>query len=121
MILDELTLRNFGLFAGEQVFQLRPGQKNGKHLPITLFGGMNGAGKTTLLDAIQLALYGARAYCSKRSNLPYDDFLRECIHRGAAVEDRAAVTLTFHYTMDGEEHVYDVARSWRLDEGRVRE
>jgi DNA sulfur modification protein DndD len=89
MILEQLTLRNFCLFAGEQVFDLRPGRRDERHLPIVLFGGINGGGKTTLLDAIQLALYGVRARCSKRSQR--------------------------------EEHLYDVCRSWRVVEGRVRE
>jgi DNA sulfur modification protein DndD len=83
MILEQLTLRNFCLFAGEQAFDLRPGRRDGRHLPIVLFGGINGGGKTTLLDAIQLALYGVRARCSKRSQMSYDDFLRESIHHGA--------------------------------------
>jgi DNA sulfur modification protein DndD len=69
MILEQLTLLNFCLFAGTQTFDLTPVRRNGKHLPIILFGGINGGGKTTLLDAIQLALYGPRARCSKRFNV----------------------------------------------------
>src|SRR5579871_4111928 len=119
MILEQLTLRNFCLFRGEQVFDLTPDRRNGRHLPITLFGGINGGGKTTLLDAIQLALYGQRARCSKRSSL-YDDFLRDCIHRGAD-EQLASVTLTFRYSSEGEENVYAVNRSWYAADGRIRE
>src|SRR5882724_11029940 len=120
MILEQLTLRNFCLFAGEQAFDLRPGRRNERHLPIVLFGGINGGGKTTLLDAIQLALYGVRARCSKRSQMSYDDFLRESIHHGAPSET-AGVSLSFRYASDGEEHLYDVCRSWRVVEARVRE
>jgi DNA sulfur modification protein DndD len=69
MILENLTVRDLGLFAGKQVFDLTPVARNGKTRPITLFGGINGGGKTTLFDAIQLALYGPRARCSKRFNL----------------------------------------------------
>jgi DNA sulfur modification protein DndD len=121
MILEQLTLRNFCLFRGEQVFDLTPGRRNGRHLPITLFGGINGGGKTTLLDAIQLALYGGRARCSKRSNLAYDDFLRQSIHHGVNGSEAASVSLSFRYVADGEEHLYDVCRSWRVSEGRLRE
>ena len=71
MILEQLTLDHFCLFRGRQVFDLTPGRSGGKALPIVLFGGINGGGKTTLLDAIQLALYGPRAKCSKRANLSY--------------------------------------------------
>src|SRR5580692_3978933 len=114
MILEQLKVRNFCLFRGEQTFNLIPGRRNGKHLPIVLFGGINGGGKTTLLDAIQLALYGGRAKCSKRSNLTYDDFLRESIHQGVNEREPAGVTLSFRYAADGEEHLYDVSRTWRV-------
>jgi DNA sulfur modification protein DndD len=121
MILEQLTLNNFCLFRGEQVFDLTPGHRNGRHLPITLFGGINGGGKTTLLDAIQLALYGGRARCSKRSNLAYDDFLRASIHHGVNGSEAAGVSLSFRFAADGEEHLYDVCRSWKVSEGRTRE
>src|SRR5579871_2342091 len=121
MILEQLTLRNFCLFRGEQVFDLTPDRRNGRHLPITLFGGINGGGKTTLLDAIQLALYGGRARCSKRSNLAYDDFLRQSIHHGVNGSEAAGVSLSFRYAADGEEHLYDVCRTWKVAEGRLRE
>src|SRR5712691_3468734 len=121
MILEQLTVRNFCLFRGEQVFDLTPGRRNGRHLPIVLFGGINGGGKTTLLDAIQLALYGARAKCSKRANLSYEDFLRESIHHGAQGGVAAGVNLSFRHAADGEEHLYDVCRSWKISDGRLRE
>jgi DNA sulfur modification protein DndD len=121
MILEQLTLRNFCLFRGEQTFSLTPGRGNGKHLPIVLFGGINGGGKTTLLDAIQLALYGGRAKCSKRSSLAYDDFLRASIHHGVNGGERAGVSLSFRYAADGEEHRYEVCRTWRVSDGRLRE
>ena len=35
MILEELNVRNFGLFAGEQVFTLTPGRRGSKHLCFT--------------------------------------------------------------------------------------
>ena len=82
MILQQLTLRDFGLFKGRQVLDLRRAKRPGKGRPIVLFGGVNGAGKTTILDAIQLVLYGVRARCSKRSNLPYEEFLAQSIHQG---------------------------------------
>ncbi|HKI33255.1 MAG TPA: AAA family ATPase [Gemmataceae bacterium] len=121
MILEQLGVRNFCLYRGDQVFDLRPVQRQGKYRTITLFGGINGGGKTTLFDAIQLALYGTRARCSKRSNLAYDDFLRQSIHQGVAPADGAGVTLTFRYAADGQEHLYEVRRAWVVQEERVRE
>jgi DNA sulfur modification protein DndD len=121
MILQQLGLRNFGLFRGQQTFDLSPGRRNGRTRPIVLFGGINGGGKTTLFDAVQLALYGPRARCSKRSSLGYEDFLRESIHHGVPPEQGAAVTLAFQYTTDGEPHEYEVRRSWQVQEAKVRE
>lgn len=121
MILEQLILRNYCLYSGQQTFDLTPVSQGGRHRPIVLFGGMNGGGKTTLLDAIQLSLYGARARCSNRADLSYEEFLRASIHRGAEPGERAGVTLKFHYAVDGKEYLYDVQRTWSDEEGRVRE
>src|SRR5713226_7710420 len=112
MILEQLTLDNFCLYRGRQVLDLTPARRGSKTLPIVLFGGINGGGKTTLLDAIQLALYGNRARCSKRTNLSYEDFLRESVHHGIEQGDRAGVTLSFRYAVEGTEHLYEVRRTW---------
>src|SRR5262249_28621249 len=90
-------------------------------LPIVLFGGINGGGKTTLFDAIQLALYGPRARCSKRSSLSYEDFLRESVHHGVPETDGAGVALSFRYATDSQDHRYEVRRSWKVADGRFRE
>ncbi|HET6884311.1 MAG TPA: DNA sulfur modification protein DndD [Pirellulales bacterium] len=121
MLLEELTLNNFCLYKGRQTFALAPGRKNGRARPIVLCSGINGGGKTTLLDAIQLALYGGRARCSKRAALAYDDFLRECIHRAVEPGEGASVGLSFRYAAEGEEHQYDVRRAWQVKEGKLRE
>ena len=121
MILNELKVNNFGLYGGEQTLNLAPFGRNGSSKPITLFGGINGGGKTTLLDAVELALYGAQARCSKRSDGNYEQFLHECIHRGVAPSEGASVGLSFRYTSEGEEHVYELRRSWSLRRKRLRE
>lgn len=121
MILQELTLFNFCLYAGEQVFDLAPSKSFGKHRPIVLCGGINGGGKTTLLDAVQLALYGNRAKTSKRGGLPYDDFLRECIHRGVAPTDGASISLSFRYASEGKDNLYEVCRRWAEKGAGIKE
>jgi DNA sulfur modification protein DndD len=121
MILEQLLLRNFCLFHGQQVFDLAPVRRQGKHLPIVLFGGINGGGKTTLFDAIQLALYGPRARCSKRVNLGYEEFLSQSIHHGVPPAEGAGVALTFRHATDGTEHQYEVRRSWHVEDGRFRD
>src|SRR5215471_13824487 len=98
-----------------------PVQRQGKCRPIVLFGGINGGGKTTLFDAIQLALYGPRARCSKRASLSYDYFLLQSIHHGVAPFDGAGVTLSFRHSSDGEPHDYEVCREWSVQDGRLRE
>ena len=52
MIIKELTLHNFGVYAGTNRFMFQ-GER-----PIVLIGGMNGRGKTTFLEVVLLALYG---------------------------------------------------------------
>ncbi|MDA1054580.1 MAG: DNA sulfur modification protein DndD [Planctomycetota bacterium] len=121
MILNQITLRNFCLYCGEQVINLAPEKRAGRPAPIVLCGGINGGGKTTLLDAVQLVLYGKRARCSKRGEKPYDDFLRESIHHGAAPSDGAAIQLAFRYASEGHEHLYEVTRSWVDVRGKIRE
>jgi DNA sulfur modification protein DndD len=123
MILEQITLRNFCLFRGEQSFDLTPlpAPRNAGTRPIILFGGNNGTGKTTLLDAVQLALYGPRARCSKRAGLAYEEFLRRSIHHGAKDSEGAGVSLSFRFASQGEEHLYDISRSWSARRGKLRE
>lgn len=114
MILDSITLNNFGLYRGEQVLNLLPEKRNGKHRPIVLIGGANGGGKTTLFDAVQLALYGSRGKYSKRTNVSYDKFLNESIHYGISASEDASVGLKFQIQSSGEQHVYEVRRVWNM-------
>jgi DNA sulfur modification protein DndD len=121
MILRELRLKNFGLFRGVQRFELSPTGRNGTGKPIVLFGGMNGGGKTTIFDGLQLALYGSRARCSKRSGRNYDDFLRDSINNGVAPETGAGVALSFSIATNGVPSEYEVRRDWQVVEGKVKE
>ncbi len=121
MILDRLTLENFCLYRGQQVLELTPARKNGRLAPIVLVGGINGGGKTTLLNAIGLVLYGSRAVCCKRASKPYDEYLKDSIHRSVDPGEGASVALRFRYASEGREHVYEVRRAWRMRGIRVRE
>lgn len=108
MIIDEVTLENFGLYAGIQTIVLTPVSVE---QPITLITGLNGRGKTTLLDAIQLCFYGKFADCSNRGNLAYPAYLQQSIHKGNGAES-AAVNLSFRHLIDGKEVAYKLRRSW---------
>lgn len=121
MILERVQLRNFGVYSGDHSIDLKPSARGGKAQPIVLFGGLNGGGKTTLFDAILLALYGARARCSKRGGVAYDDFLSQSIHRAAGSAADACVSVTFRYVSDGEECLYEVRRTWGSKSLKVNE
>jgi len=117
MILDEIVVHDYGLYAGRQKVCLTPPSRE---KPIILFGGLNGHGKTTLLDALQLSLYGPFAQISNRGDLSYSDYLARCIHRGALTSE-AAVEIAFRHTVDGKEDNYRIHRSWRIQKSGHRE
>ncbi len=96
MILEHVTLT--GLLPVPRRADFRPDPvardaQRGRRVGSFCSAGVNGAGKTTLLDAIQLALYGTRARCSKRAGLAYDEFLRKSIHHGVSEGEGAGVSL----------------------------
>jgi DNA sulfur modification protein DndD len=109
MILNEIALRNYGVYRGSHRALLTP--SHGK--PIVLFGGLNGGGKTTLLDAFQLALYGSKARLSNRGRLGYKDYLKQCINRDVRTGDWAEVQLDFTKVLNGASTQFVVTRSWR--------
>ena len=76
MIISRLTMHNFGVYAGTNIFEFT--QKK----PIVLIGGMNGRGKTTFLEAILLSLYGANSIAHKESRYnSYNQYLRSYVNK----------------------------------------
>jgi DNA sulfur modification protein DndD len=118
MILDELTLHNFGVFRGRQSLTLTPPSIS---KPVTLIAGLNGCGKTTILEAVQVALYGPLARFGSRREGAYDQYLGQAIHRGVSQREGAAVELSFHAYQDGLRHDYRIHRSWSSTGRRLRE
>ncbi len=117
MILDEITLQNFGLYADRQTLCFTPPSAS---KPVVLIGGLNGGGKTTLLDALQLCLYGPHARISNRGSIGYPEYLSRSIHRSAT--DRAAsIELAFRHTVEGHEDHYRLRRAWRVTESGCKE
>lgn len=117
MILDEITLCNFGLYAGRQTIPLKPKSRS---KPIILLGGLNGGGKTTFLDALQLCLFGPHARISNRGSLPYNKYLDRSIHRGADLPE-AGIEITFRHTSEGQESTYKLKRFWHRINGNCKE
>ncbi|WP_118169245.1 DNA sulfur modification protein DndD [Nostoc sphaeroides] len=112
MIFLELVLQNFGPYTGKQVINLNPKTDEENSRPIILLGGMNGGGKTTLMDAIRLALYGARAQCSTRGNLSYNDFLNQCVNNKIDPVLDTRIELLFEHIENDKPIKYRVVRSW---------
>ena len=116
MIFHRLTLKNFGLFCGEQTFALTPRVKYRKRRPVILIGGKNGAGKTTILEAVRLCLYGARSLGNRVSQSTYHEYLASTIHHSQATllqPKEAFVALEFEHVHSGKKDRYRVKRQWK--------
>ena len=117
MILDKLSLHNFGIYKGLQEFDLRT---KGKNKPIILIGAMNGSGKTTFLQSIDFVLYGKNSNVFKSQNLAYDKFLEKNIHKDQ-VDEGAQITIEFNRLNKGEEENFRLIRSWKKSGGKMKE
>lgn len=117
MILDEITLTDFGLYGGSQCVELTPPSPD---KPVILFGGLNGGGKTTVLDALQLGLFGPHARTSNRGTGSYRDYLSSCIHRHAR-NPEAGISIRFRHRVAGTDVHYCLYRSWKLENGTCKE
>lgn len=116
MIIKRLTLFNFGVYAGENIFEFKHSE------PIVLIGGMNGRGKTTFLEAILLSLYGDNSIAFKESKYrSYSQYLRAYINNSHWSQS-AYLELEF-YMDDGSDETYLIRREWdartRITEERI--
>lgn len=105
MIIKQLTLHNFGVYAGTNSF-LFYGKK-----PVVLIGGLNGRGKTTFLDAVLLALYGSNSFAYKESNYKsYGQYLRSFVNEN----DTSFTTyIELEFVLNSKEpEVYLIHREW---------
>jgi len=124
MLIETLTLNNFGLFCGEHVINLNTKNNSEEIKPIILFGGLNGSGKTTILTAIRLAIYGKQTLGYGVSQKKYDAFLKSKIHRSSLKlpeENFASITIDFLYFKLGKPIKYKVERSWMVEENGISE
>ena len=119
MILNKLTLHNFGVYAGHQTFDLSP-NKDGRS--VIIIGALNGSGKTTFLTAVQMVLYGSLSPSAKTKKINYQEFLRGKINRSTSVKDGASIQLDFSAFDDEGERRYSVQRLWNeAKSGKIRE
>jgi len=124
MIIQQLRLRNFGPYAGTQLFDFTPGSEGTYDRPLVLVTGKNGVGKSTVMEAIRLCLHGSLALGRSVSREEYNAHLEARIHRPAssAAEPNAAdVALSFDHVALGRRRHYEVKRSWSRKTARVAE
>lgn len=124
MILNSLSLRDFGVFSGEHVIDLAPRIKCGRKRPIVLFGGLNGTGKTTTLTAVRLALYGRQSMGRSISLQAYHQQLQEFIHKprkSVIAPYSAAIELDFTYGKHGTINEHKIIRSWEEKNNKIIE
>jgi len=114
MKIKRLTLHNFGVYAGTNVFSFE-GMK-----PIVLIGGLNGRGKTTFLEAILLSLYGANSFAYRESGYTtYGQYLKSYVNQNDASFD-TFVEMEFLMSKDDAD-IYKVRRSWNGATQRIHE
>lgn len=105
MMIDRLTMYNFGVYKGENSFQFM------HEKPVALIGGMNGRGKTTFMEAVLLALYGSNSVAFKESaHKTYSAYLRALINKDAP-DRHAYIELQFTVEEDGTQ-TYIIRRDW---------
>lgn len=114
MIIKKLTMNNFGVYAGENIFEFS------HSLPVVLIGGMNGRGKTTFLEAILLALYGDNSKAYKESKYKtYGQYLRSYVNKNSWSQS-CYIELQFILNeKDSEEYI--VRREWNALSKRTNE
>lgn len=114
MIITKLILHNFGVYAGENIFEF-----NNKK-PVVLIGGMNGRGKTTFLEAVLLALYGANSFAYNESKYAtYGQYLKAYTNQADGSLE-SFVELEFKIENDTAER-YLIRRQWSAKGMRTRE
>jgi len=109
MILETLTLDNFGVYSGRHELSLTPIPGR----PVTLIGALNGGGKTTILEALQLALYGRLSRFIDKRRGGYTEYLKESVNR-ANLQRSASVEVVFTSRLRGKDVRYRVLRTWAL-------
>lgn len=105
MIINRLTMHNFGVYAGTNIFEFT------HEKPIVLIGGMNGRGKTTFLEAILLSLYGANSIAYKESKYnSYNQYLRSYVNKNHWSQS-SFIEMEFVLN-ESSTDTYEVRREW---------
>lgn len=118
MRIHEICLYNFGSY--EDLNRIICNTED-KERNIVLFGGKNGAGKTTLFTALQISLYGSRAYGYAANNAFYNRKIEKLINNKAKMTrpSKAYVELNVEISNGLENDQYKLIRKWTLDEVNI--
>ena len=114
MIIKELTLHNFGVYANTNTFTFNSNR------PIVLIGGKNGRGKTTVLEAVLLSLYGSNSFSYKESKYSsYSKYLLSYVNEADGTKD-SYVEMSF--VLDGtSKDIITIKRSWSGNKNVAKE
>ena len=109
MIIKQIILKNFGLYAGEHILEFNYASET---QPITLIGGLNGRGKTTLLDGIILGLYGHRALkYLQDERIKYTRYLSNHINKSTSPYEETSITIVLADSETSKEQI-TIKRYW---------
>ena len=114
MVIKELVLYNFGIYASINRFEFHAEK------PVVLIGGMNGRGKTTILEAVLLALYGTNSFAYMESNFKsYGQYLKSYVNRA---DGTLKTYIDLEFLMEAEnKETYRIHREWDGSKKRVAE
>ena len=111
MIIRELVLHNFGVYASTNRFVFH-GDK-----PIVLIAGMNGRGKTTFLEAVLLSLYGSNSFAYNESRYTtFGQYLKSYVNTS---DGTLETYVDLEFSLESE--IYRVHREWSGSKQRVSE
>ena len=126
MLLEQITLENFGIYKDQNVFNFNSTEEK----PIILCGGKNGGGKTTLFDSIMLCLYGQNSFDKRINRKDYEKYLDRKIHKNDEKQKNTSIRIEFLYNhydrkekLDKDSYIqkYAVTRSWKKIDGEIIE
>ena len=119
MILNKITITDFGVYGGINEFDF-------KTLPekrVILCGGGNGAGKTTLFESIMLCLYG-KNFDDTIDEKKYKEKIMRSFHKNIlekSTSKTASIDIEFEIYDIGQVKKYQISRKWDNNEGKIEE
>jgi DNA sulfur modification protein DndD len=120
MIIQHLSVKNFGPFKQEQSLKFEPSSPKKS---VVLIGGENGFGKTTLLNSIKLCLYGKRAteLWGGPNQQAYRQYVAKLFNNQAFADNEREMAIELGLTIweNKIRHELTVRRSYHLTDNRL--